>query len=75
MKNIVARALVTPSVGPFKTDTEFQEIQKEFQLIQFHIQQHNARLGHIEKHIPCLPQTEFPSSSAKDPTPMDSFDE
>ena len=49
MKNIVARALVTPSTGPSKTDTNFKEIHEGFQLIQFQIQQQNARLSDIEK--------------------------
>ncbi|MCY6488256.1 hypothetical protein, partial [Actinobacillus pleuropneumoniae] len=55
--------------------TKIQEIDKEFKLIQCQIQQQNARLSHIENHIPCLPQTELSGSNAKDLTPIESFDD
>lgn len=70
-RNIVARAFATPLVGPSKTNIEFQEIHKEFQLIQFHIHQQNAHLSHIKKHIPCLPQPKLRGSSAKEPASVD----
>lgn len=74
MKSIVARAIMN-STGSIKSDPGFLEIQKEFQLVQFQIQHPNVLLGRIEKHIPCLSQSELPSSSAKDLAPMESSDE
>jgi len=38
MKSIVARAIMTSLAGYVKPDLGYQEIQKEFQLIQFQIQ-------------------------------------
>lgn len=70
MRNIVAREIMNTSF--IKTDPRFQEIQKEFQLVQFQIQQQNVQLGRIEQHIRCPPQSDILGSSAKDPTPMES---
>ena len=74
MKSIVARVIMN-ATSSIKVDHGFQEIQKEFQLVQFQIQQQNVRLGRIEKHILCLPQSEFPGSITKDPPPIDSSHE
>jgi len=49
-----------------------RDIQKELHHIQFQSQNHNACLGRIEQHIPCLPQSELPGSSAKVPSLVES---
>ena len=68
MKCIVAKAMVatTNTVAQSEAESGLRDIQNELQLIQLQLENQNARLGCIERHIPCLPQSELPGSSAKD---------
>ena len=48
---------------------------KDFQQIKFKIQQQSHCLSRSKRHIPCIPQSELPRSSVKDPTLVDSKDD
>lgn len=75
IKSIVAKAIITSPIGSVNADPSFQEFHKNIQLIQFQIQQRNVRLRRIEQHISSLPESELPSSSSKDPAPVESSNE
>jgi len=75
MKNFLVKELMLPLICIMGPSEDIQPIQRVVQLIQCEIQQHNAHLAHIKKHIQCMPLTEQPGYNVIYPTPIEYSDD
>lgn len=80
MKNLLAKAMTTygDKEEPLQSHNEepsLKDVQKEIQVVQVQQYHQNLHFRKIEKQIQTLLQNEVPGLIAKDPTPIDSFDE
>jgi hypothetical protein len=61
------KAMEQISVSMATVVQDFPSYKQDFQKLQFQMQKQDGRLGHMEKHFPCLfSQTVLPGSNAKD---------
>lgn len=67
MKSLMDKAMEQISVSMATVVQDFPSYKQDFQKLQFQMQKQDGRLGHMEKHFPCLfSQTGLPGSNAND---------
>ena len=74
LKHLVEKSIMH-TTNFMQVDPSLQEIQKDFQLVQFQVQQQNSRLGRIEQLLKRSQQSEMLESSARDLAPIESSED